>query len=270
MTSKAPNDVPSGALAAATTPRLAVIIPARYASTRLPGKPLRELLGKPLVLWVYEQARKTGADFVAVATDDERIAKVVEQHGGRAVLTRADHESGTDRLAEVAARAGFADDTIVVNLQGDEPLVAPELIRDLAAALSSAPSADVATVATPLDPTHDDNPNVVKVVTDKNGFALYFSRHSIPFKRGAVDEAAQGASSVGLRHLGLYAYRTGTLRAIAAHPPVQLEQWESLEQLRALWMGYRILVHQVREAPAHGVDTEEDLRRVEAELRARH
>jgi 3-deoxy-manno-octulosonate cytidylyltransferase (CMP-KDO synthetase) len=248
--------------------RLAVIVPARYGSTRLPGKPLRELLGKPLVLWVYEQARMTGADFVAVATDDERIARVVEAHGGEVVLTRADHASGTDRLAEVAARAGFGDETIVVNLQGDEPLVAPELVRDLALALSSS-SADIATVATPLDPTHGANPNVVKVVTDKDGFALYFSRHAIPFGRGTPDGGAPGATSVGLRHLGLYAYRTATLRALAAHPPVHLEQLESLEQLRALWMGYRILVHQVAVAPAHGVDTEEDVERVEAELRAR-
>lgn len=253
----------------AGAPRFAVVIPARYGSTRLPGKPLRELLGKPLVLWVYEQALKTGADFVAVATDDERIGQVVEASGGRVVFTREDHASGTDRLAEVVANAGFAEDTIVVNLQGDEPLVEPELVRGLAELLAASPRADLATLATALAPAHLTNPNVVKVVTDRHGFALYFSRHAIPFTRGVPDASAPGADSVGLRHLGLYAYRAATLRALAAHPPVHLEQLESLEQLRALWLGYRILVQQVAAAPAHGVDTEEDLLRVEAELRAR-
>jgi 3-deoxy-manno-octulosonate cytidylyltransferase (CMP-KDO synthetase) len=251
------------------TPSLAVIIPARLGSTRLPEKPLRQLLGKPLVLWVYEQALGTGADFVAVATDDARIAAVVEGAGGRAVLTRADHESGTDRLAEVADHAGFDDETIVVNLQGDEPLVAPALVLELASALSTTPAADIATLATPLEPTQRENPNVVKLVTDKQGYALYFSRYGIPFARGTVNPGAPGGGAFGLRHLGLYAYRTRTLRALAAHPPVQLEQCESLEQLRALWLGFRILVRTVRNAPGHGVDTEEDLFRVEEELKRR-
>lgn len=249
---------------------LAVVIPARFASTRLPGKPLRHLLGRPLVLWVYERALATGADFVAVATDDRRIAEVVEDAGGRVVMTRGDHASGTDRLAEVADLMRFDDDTVVVNLQGDEPLVDPELVTTLAMALQAEPRADLATVATPLEsPAQRENPNVVKVVTDRDGFALYFSRHAIPFQRGLVADDVPGKGSLGLRHLGLYAYRARTLRALAAHPTVALEQSESLEQLRALWLGQRILVKVVGEAPGHGVDTEEDLARVEAELSRR-
>jgi 3-deoxy-manno-octulosonate cytidylyltransferase (CMP-KDO synthetase) len=248
-------------------PDLAVVIPARFASTRLPGKPLRTLLGKPLVLWVYERAIATGADFVAVATDDVRIAEVVEAAGGRVVMTRSDHASGTDRLAEVAQAMRFADDTVVVNLQGDEPLVAPELVTDLAAALAADPRAALATLATPLESAEQrENPNVVKVVTDRDGFALYFSRHSIPFARAVAGDGVPGASALGLRHLGLYAYRARTLRELSAHPPVALELTESLEQLRALWLGHRILVRTVAQAPGHGVDTEEDLLRVEADL----
>jgi 3-deoxy-manno-octulosonate cytidylyltransferase (CMP-KDO synthetase) len=247
-------------------PALAVIIPARFASTRLPGKPLRELRGKPLVLWVHERALATGAEFVAVATDDQRIADVVTGAGGQVVMTRGDHASGTDRLAEVANTMQFTDDTLVVNLQGDEPLVPPDLIADLARALRDEPRADLATLATPLESAEQrDNPNVVKVVTDRDGYALYFSRHAIPFQR-AVAEGAVGATSVGLRHLGLYAYRAKTLRELSAQPPVALELTESLEQLRALWLGMRILVRTVPRAPGHGVDTEEDLARVDAEL----
>jgi 3-deoxy-manno-octulosonate cytidylyltransferase (CMP-KDO synthetase) len=245
---------------------VAVIIPARYASTRLPGKPLRELLGKPMVLWVYERALLTGADFVAVATDDPRIADVVRHAGGRVLMTRSVHASGTDRLAEVADAMGFADDTVVVNWQGDEPLVPPDLVSALSRALSDDPRADLATLATPLEgATQRDSPNVVKVVTDRDGFALYFSRHAIPFQRGVV-QGAPGAASIGLRHLGLYAYRARTLRTLAEQPPVAVELSESLEQLRALWLGLEILVLTVPEAPGHGVDTEADLLRVEAEL----
>lgn len=245
---------------------VAIIIPARYASTRLPGKPLRDLCGKPLILWVYERALETGADLVAVATDDERIAAVVRGAGGRVLMTRGDHASGTDRLAEVALAMQFPDDTLVVNLQGDEPLVPAPLINELVRALRDEPGADIATLATPLaSAAQRDNHNVVKVVTDRDGFALYFSRHAIPFERGGAADAL-GAASVGLRHLGLYAYRARTLRAMAAHPPVALELTESLEQLRALWLGLKILVLTVPKAPGHGVDTEEDLLRVEAEL----
>jgi 3-deoxy-manno-octulosonate cytidylyltransferase (CMP-KDO synthetase) len=247
-------------------PRFAVVIPARFASTRLPGKPLRDLCGKPLILWVHERALATGADLVAVATDDERIADVVRGVGGRVVMTRGEHVSGTDRLAEVADALQFTDDTVVVNLQGDEPLVPAALIDDLAHGLRAEPRADIATLATPLgSAAQRDNPNVVKVVTDRDGFALYFSRHAIPFERSNGSDAP-GVASVGLRHLGLYAYRARTLRALAAQPPVALELTESLEQLRALWLGLRILVRTVPEAPGHGVDTEEDLLRVAAEL----
>jgi 3-deoxy-manno-octulosonate cytidylyltransferase (CMP-KDO synthetase) len=246
----------------------AVVIPARFGSTRLPGKPLRTLLGKPLVLWVYEQALATGAEYVAVATDDERIAEVVRGAGGRVVLTRSDHPSGTDRVAEVAQRAEFDDETIVVNLQGDEPLVHPQLVSELAVALAERPAAQIATLATPLEhEAQRSDPNVVKVVTDRDGFALYFSRHAIPYPRQAPEQTSPGAGSLGLRHVGLYAYRTKILRALTAHPAVQLEQAECLEQLRALWLGLRVFVKSVADAPGHGVDTEADVRRVEALLR---
>lgn len=249
-------------------PRVAVIVPARYGSTRLPGKALVELLGKPLVLWVLERAQGTGADYVAVATDDRRIAEVVEKAGGRAVMTRSDHASGTDRLAEVADIAGFTDDTIVVNLQGDEPLIEPSLVASLAADLATRPAVAMATLATPIREAADrDDPNVVKVVLDRDGRALYFSRSRLPYERNAPEP--EEPFPLGLRHLGLYAYRAKTLRDIAAHPPVGIEQQESLEQLRALWLGHSIYVRVVDEPLGHGVDTPEDVLRVEAELRKR-
>jgi len=232
-----------------------VIIPARYASSRFPGKPLADLRGKPMVVHACEQAAKSGAASVHVATDDERIAAAVRAHGHEAVMTRADHLSGTDRLAEAAERLGLADERIVVNLQGDEPLMEPGLIAEVAAALDEAREASLATACHPI---HDvaalSNPNVVKVVLDRHGYALYFSRAQIPYPREA--------GGTWHRHIGLYAYRTGFLKRYAALEPAPLERTEALEQLRALWHGYRIaVVVSSREIPP-GVDTPRDLQAV--------
>ena len=232
-----------------------VIIPARYASSRFPGKPLADLRGKPMIVRACEQAAKSGAASVHVATDDERIAAAVRAHGHEAVMTRADHLSGTDRLAEAAERLGLADERIVVNLQGDEPLMDPGLIAEVAAALDAAREASLATACHPI---HDvaalSNPNVVKVVLDRHGYALYFSRAQIPYPREA--------GGTWHRHIGLYAYRTGFLKRYAALEPAPLERTEALEQLRALWHGYRIaVVVSSREIPP-GVDTPRDLQAV--------
>lgn len=246
-----------------------VVIPARYASTRLPAKALRDVAGRPLVLRVLDRARESRATEVLVATDDVRIMDVVKAAGGEGVLTSADHASGTDRLAEVATIRGYADDTIVVNLQGDEPLIDPAMLETLAAALAAHPTAGIATFATPI---HDADElmrtNIVKTVLDANGFALYFSRAPIPFVRdrfvlGQVP-AALPPGVPFLRHLGLYAYRVRTLRALAESEVATIESAESLEQLRALHLGHRIHVSIAAHAPAHGVDTEEDLARVTA------
>lgn len=244
-----------------------VIIPARYSSSRLPGKPLRDIAGRPMVAHVWDHAVASGAAETWVATDDERIVRAVEEHGGRAILTSAEHESGTDRLAEVAR--DWPDDTIVVNLQGDEPGVGPELIQLVANALATNPAAGVATLATPIDsPQELFDPNAVKVVLDDAGMALYFSRAPIPWVRGVFTPGSLQLGCEGLRertflrHLGLYAYRAGTLRRLAAEPPNAHEQAEALEQLRALGLGVGIVVSVIDEAPLHGVDTEEDLRRV--------
>ena len=232
-----------------------VIIPARYASSRFPGKPLADLRGKPMVVHACEQAAKSGAASVHVATDDERIAAAVRAHGHEAVMTRADHLSGTDRLAEAAERLGFADERIVVNLQGDEPLMDPGLIAEIAAALDAAREASLATACHPIHHVAAlSNPNVVKVVLDRHGYALYFSRAQIPYPREA--------GGTWHRHIGLYAYRAGFLKRYAALEPASLERTEALEQLRALWHGYRIaVVVSSREIPP-GVDTPRDLQAV--------
>lgn len=241
-----------------------VVIPARHASTRLPGKPLLDIGGLPMVVRVAEVALASGAEEVCVATDHTEIAEVVTRHGHVAVMTRTDHPSGTDRIAEVAQLRGWQEDSIVVNVQGDEPLIDPELIRAVARSLAEHPTAAIATAAHPL---HDTaamiNPNVVKVVLDKQGYALYFSRAPIPYARDAY--AAQQPMPEQLpayRHVGIYAYRTSFLRAYASLPPAGIETFEALEQLRALWHGYRISVAIAAAAPAAGVDTPEDLQRV--------
>jgi 3-deoxy-manno-octulosonate cytidylyltransferase (CMP-KDO synthetase) len=244
-----------------------VLIPARYASTRFPGKPLADIAGKPMVVRVAERARASGAQHVAVATDDERIARAVTAHGFAACMTRDDHPTGTDRLAEAAQQLGLADDAIVVNVQGDEPLLAPALIRDMARLLAASVPAAIATACHAIDDVSEAfNPNVVKVVVDHAGYALYFSRATIPWARDAF---ARGRERIpaGLplyRHYGLYAYRAGFLRQFPALAPAPIERFEALEQLRALWHGYRIVVMVTEGTPAPGVDTLADLERVRA------
>ena len=245
----------------------AVLIPARYASTRLPGKPLSDIAGKPMVVRVAERAHASGAQRVIIATDDERIRDAASQHGIDAILTRSDHPTGTDRLAEAAVQLKLDDRAIVVNVQGDEPLLEPSLIKGVAEELRSHADASMATACHVIeDPTEAFNPNVVKVVLDHAGYALYFSRATIPWARDAF---ASGREKVprGLplyRHYGLYAYRVGFLRHYPSLAPAQIERFEALEQLRALWHGYRIAVRITVGTPAPGVDTQEDLERVRA------
>ena len=244
-----------------------VLIPARYASTRLPGKPLADIAGKPMIVRVAERAQASGAARVAVATDDRRIAAVVEAHGYTACMTRPDHPTGTDRLAEAALQLGLADDAIVVNVQGDEPLLAPDLIRSMAGLLVAHGDAAMATACHLIaDPAEAFNPNVVKVVLDRAGYALYFSRATIPWARDAfaVNRERIPEGLPLYRHYGLYAYRVGFLRAFPTLAPAPVERFEALEQLRALWHGYRIIVEVTTGTPAPGVDTPEDLERVRA------
>ena len=246
-----------------------VAIPARFGASRLPGKPLRQLNGRPMVAHVVERALAAGAAEVVVATDDERIAAAVQGSGARVCLTRADHPSGTDRLAEVAQQLGWADERIVVNLQGDEPLAPVSGIRTVAATLATS-TAPMATLATPvLDADELFSPNCVKLVRAANGDALYFSRAPIPWARDAFahDRHALPASVPFLRHIGIYGYRAGFLRRYVAMPPGMLERAESLEQLRVLEAGERIAVALAPEPFPAGVDTEADLARVEALLR---
>lgn len=235
-------------------PRFAfhIVIPARYDSTRFPGKPLADLGGKPIVVHVCERARASGARSVVVATDDERILKAVEQAGHRALMTRSDHSSGTDRIAEAAVLLGLAAEDIVVNVQGDEPLIEPGLIRDVAAALECNRGASMSTACHPIhDAAAIANPNVVKVVLDAAGYALYFSRSQIPYPREA--------GGTWYRHAGIYAYRTAFLKKFSAMEPSPLERTEALEQLRALWHGCRIVVIVSAAAIPPGVDTPQDL-----------
>ena len=243
-----------------------VIIPARYASTRLPGKPLLDLGGKPMIVRVLELAVQSGATFTVVATDDQRIAQIVTDAGGEVVLTSPDHETGTDRLAEVARRLHLDPDLIVINLQGDEPALPSELIQRVAATLADEPEASLATLATPLRHARElFDPNVVKVVLDQAGRALYFSRAPIPWVRGSFPiEDLDGtlAEETFLRHIGLYAYRVSTLLALSQTRRTTLEQAESLEQLRALWLGMKIQVGVVAEVPPGGIDTEDDVARI--------
>jgi 3-deoxy-manno-octulosonate cytidylyltransferase (CMP-KDO synthetase) len=245
----------------------AVLIPARYASTRLPGKPLADIAGKPMVVRVAERARASGAERVVVATDDTRVRDAVIAHGIDACMTRDDHATGTDRLAETAQQLGLADDAIVVNVQGDEPLLDPALICGVAALLAARPDAAIATACHPIyDVAEAFNPNVVKVVLDAAGYALYFSRATIPWARDAFRESTT-ALPPGLplyRHYGLYAYRVSFLRAFPGLAPAPIETFEALEQLRALWHGYRIAVQVTHGTPAPGIDTPEDLARVRA------
>jgi 3-deoxy-manno-octulosonate cytidylyltransferase (CMP-KDO synthetase) len=248
-----------------TVTNFVVVIPARHASSRLPGKPLLEIGGKPMVVHVAERARASGAADVIIATDHAEIARVVEVHGFAAAMTREDHLSGTDRIAEVAAQRRLAQDCIVVNVQGDEPLIEPALIGAVARQLDDHADAAIATACCPLtDAAQMSNANVVKVVLDKNGYALYFSRAPIPFARDAFAGgiAALPAGLPAYRHIGVYAYRAGFLERYARLAPAAIEQAEALEQLRALWHGHRISVAVTAQAPHAGVDTAADLEHV--------
>ena len=242
-----------------------IVIPVRYASTRLPGKPLLDLAGKPMIQRVYEQARKANARRVVVATDDSRISDVVASFGGEVLMTSPGHPSGTDRLQEVAEHYRLADDAIVVNVQGDEPLIPPEVISQVARNLELQPAASVATLSEPItDETDFRNPNIVKVVMDGNGFALYFSRAPVPWPRDHFQRGLAGLPPGfhPLRHLGIYAYRAGKLNDFVGWPPSPLEQIECLEQLRFLDNGACIHVQEACVAVPGGVDTDADLRRV--------
>lgn len=240
------------------------IIPARYASTRLPGKPLADIAGKPMVVHVMEQALASGATRVIVATDHPDVVKAVKDAGGEVCLTRADHQSGTERLAEVIERYGFADDDIIVNVQGDEPLVPPVIIRQVADNLAAS-SAGMATLAVPIESSEEAfNPNAVKVVMDAQGYALYFSRATIPWDRERFAQSKETIGDCFLRHIGIYAYRAGFIRRYVNWAPSKLEQIELLEQLRVLWYGEKIHVAVAKAVPAVGVDTQEDLDRVRA------
>jgi 3-deoxy-manno-octulosonate cytidylyltransferase (CMP-KDO synthetase) len=247
------------------------IVPARRASTRLPDKPLADIAGAPMVVRVADRARASGARRVIVATDDAAIAAAVRSHGHEVAMTSSAHASGTDRIAEVSAaltlEGSIDGETIVVNVQGDEPLIDPDLIADVATTLAAAGDCAIATACHPIDSDADlGNPNVVKVVTNAAGRALYFSRAPIPWRR---DPAADGSAPVdALRHIGLYAYRARFLAIFTALPPAPIEAIEALEQLRALWHGHAIAVFVTDRAPAPGVDTAEDLARVRAAFAA--
>jgi 3-deoxy-manno-octulosonate cytidylyltransferase (CMP-KDO synthetase) len=242
-----------------------VVIPARFASTRLPGKPLQEIAGKPMIQHVWEQACRSGASQVVVATDHPGILSACERFGAHALLTRADHVSGTDRLAEVVELIGLSEDSIVVNVQGDEPLIPPVVINQVAHNLAAHPEAGIATLAEPIDDVSVlFNPNVVKVTSDKQGLALTFSRAALPWARDAFSACRDimPADVPYRRHIGIYAYRAAFLQDFVNWGPCWLENTEALEQLRALWHGVRIHVADAVEAPEAGVDTLEDLERV--------
>ncbi|WP_459176078.1 3-deoxy-manno-octulosonate cytidylyltransferase [Ewingella americana] len=239
-----------------------VIIPARFASSRLPGKPLADINGKPMVIHVMERALESGADRVIVATDHPDVFSAVQAAGGEACMTRADHQSGTERLAEVIEHYGFTDDDIIVNVQGDEPLVPPLIIRQVAENLASC-EAGMATLAVPISSAEEAfNPNAVKVVMDINGYALYFSRAAIPWERERFAKSKESVGDTFLRHIGIYAYRAGFVRRYVSWAPSQLENIELLEQLRVLWYGEKIHVAVAKAIPSVGVDTPEDLQRV--------
>jgi 3-deoxy-manno-octulosonate cytidylyltransferase (CMP-KDO synthetase) len=240
-------------------PEFLVVIPARLGSTRLPRKPLADIGGKPMVIRVAERAMQSNAQSVVVATDSSEIQAACDEHRIECLLTSADHPTGTDRIAEVAQLLKLPADTLVVNVQGDEPLIPPELINQVAQTLADNAACAISTVAVPIvDAAEISNPNVVKVVLNRSNEALYFSRSAIPFVR---DPDVQ-QSITHLRHLGIYAYRADFLQAYTRLEPAPPEQAEALEQLRALWNGYRIAVHTASEAPPAGVDTAEDLERV--------
>ncbi|MGR9099427.1 MAG: 3-deoxy-manno-octulosonate cytidylyltransferase [Gammaproteobacteria bacterium] len=247
--------------------RFKVVIPARYASSRLPGKPLMPIAGKPMIVHVCERAAEAAADEVVVATDDGRIYDAVSALGIPVVMTREDHRSGTERIAETAQLCGWPENEIIVNLQGDEPLIPPAYIREAALTLGGQNKAGIATLATPIENAEEIfNPNAVKVVLDKEGYALYFSRAPIPWDRDGFDgreDKPEIGSRCYLRHVGIYAYTVGFLNRYISWESSVLEAVEKLEQLRILWQGEAVAVATVSRIPEAGVDTLEDLRRVE-------
>ncbi len=242
-----------------------VIIPARYASTRFPGKPLADIAGKPMIQHVYERACQSEAERVIVATDDDRIADAARSFGAEVCMTKADHLSGTDRLQEVVHTLGFYADDIVVNVQGDEPLIPPRVINQVAHNLKAEPEAGIATLSEPIEDLASLlNPNVVKVITDARGLAMYFSRAPIPWPRDefSTNQQLMPACYSWQRHIGIYAYRVKMLNDFVRWAPAPIEETECLEQLRAMWNGARIHVEVADELPPAGVDTPEDLERL--------
>ncbi len=238
-----------------------IVIPARYASSRLPGKPLLDIAGKPMIQHVYERAQESSAAHVIIATDDQRIERVATEFGADVCMTRADHISGTDRLAEVAIKRKFADNDIIVNVQGDEPCLPASLINQVADDLQQHSDADMATLFSQIDQEkHVFDPNAVKVIMDKLGYALYFSRAPIPWMRDHFEQQSTLPPELPhYRHIGLYGYRASFLKYYAELEPCVLEQEESLEQLRALYHGKKIHLTQAMSNPGHGVDTQDDL-----------
>ena len=250
-----------------------VIIPARFASSRLPGKPLADIAGKPMIQHVFEKARQSGASRVIIATDNKNVAQVAKDFGAEVCMTAEHHNSGTERLAEVVEKLAIADDEIIVNIQGDEPLIPPRIVRQVAENLANF-KVNMASLAVKIqEPQELFNPNVVKVLTDKNGYVLYFSRSAIPYDRDQFmnlqEPAKAQLAGVYWRHIGIYAYRAGFIKQYVQWAPTQLENLEKLEQLRVLWNGERIHVELAQEAPEVGVDTAEDLEKVRSIL-ARH
>jgi len=248
-----------------------IVIPARYGSSRLPGKPLIDLCGKPMIQHVWERAKDTGVQDIVIATDDQRIFDVAKAFGADVVMTAVDHENGTERIAEVAKIKGWADEDVIVNLQGDEPLIPKSLIETTAASLINYPQAGMSSVCTPINDSADAfDPNAVKVVLDREQFALYFSRASIPWDRdGYKEESGVMTSKMPVyRHIGMYGYRVTFLRQYDEMESCPLETTESLEQLRALWYGVKIHMSIIAEPPGHGIDTQDDVARVEAILSA--
>lgn len=245
-----------------------VIIPARYQSTRLPGKPLADIAGKPMIEWVYQQAMRSGANKVIIATDDSRVEAVAHGFGAEVCMTSPNHESGTERLAEVIDKMSIPESHIIVNVQGDEPLIPPEIIRQVANNLAGS-EAPMATLSVDItDEEEAFNPNAVKVVTDANGYALYFSRATIPWDRDAFAQNSKTLGQPLQRHIGIYAYRAGFVNTYINWRPSVLEKIECLEQLRVLWYGEKIHVAIAKVAPPAGVDTPEDLEAVRRVLGA--
>ena len=242
-----------------------IVIPARYASSRLPGKPLIDLAGKPMIQHVYERALAAGVSEVVIATDDERIKLAAEAFGAEVVMTSLDHENGTERIAEVALIKGWADDVVIVNLQGDEPLIPRELIELTAKGLLDNPEAGMSSVCSPIHDVEEAfDPNAVKVVLDQRQFAMTFSRAPIPWDRDLYKQSRDTLTSrmPVLRHIGMYGYRVSFLKAYQTMEPCALELTESLEQLRALWYGTKIHMSVIEQAPGHGIDTPADVERV--------